>query len=168
MIQDSDILIKLHKESISFLLKEREDDDEEAVKKYFKSFKELFNLIEKYGTKFPSHIIDRITVQQYIILKKCGVNLNSIQKLLNDSDSPDFSESESVMIEDSDSEKPKIVYPKIINSSENLFSKIILPNLNTIPPLQYINALPIPSPKLPEIPNFKSSSSGPIELEEDD
>jgi hypothetical protein len=153
MIQDSDILIKLHKECISFIKKEREDDEEEAVKKYFKIFKDLFNLIEKYGTKFPSHIIDRITVQQFIILKKCGVNLNSIQRLLNQSEESDESV-DSEIIEDSDNEI-KIVHPKFITSSENPFSKIELPNLNSIPPLQYINALPIPSPKIPELPNFK-------------
>jgi hypothetical protein len=155
MIQDSDILINLHKECISFLKKEREDDDEEAVKKYFKSFKELFNLIEKYGTRFPSHIIDRITVQQFIILKKCGVNLNNIQKLLDESDS-DFQDStEPEICEDSEEDRSKFIFPKVVSSAENPLAKTILPNLNIIPPLQYINALPIPSPKLPELPNFK-------------
>ncbi len=153
MIQDSDILIKLHKECISFLRREREDDDEEAVKKYFKIFNELFSLIEKYGMKFPSHIIDRITVQQFIILKKCGVNLNNIQKLLDESDSSDSSEPE--FIEESDDDV-KFVHPKFISSSENPFTKTILPNFSDIPPLKYINALPIPSPKLPELPNFKN------------
>ena len=157
MIQDSDILIKLHKECISFLRKEREDDDEEAVKKYFKTFNELFHLIEKYGTKFPSHIIDRITVQQFIILKNCGVNINSIQRLLNESESSLSSvSSEPEMFEDTEDNETIFIQPKIISSAENPLAKIILPNLNSIPPLQYINALPIPSPKLPELPNFKN------------
>jgi hypothetical protein len=153
MIQDSDILIKLHKESISFLSKEREDDEEEAVKKYFKTFNELFHLVEKYGTKFPSHIIDRITIQQFIILKKCGVNVNSIKKLINTSDS-ESSESEEI-INDSD-EEIKFVPSNFPSSAENPFVKMVLPSFKDIPPLRYINALPIPSPKLPELPSFKS------------
>ena len=153
MIQDSDILIKLHKESISFLSKEREDDEEEAVKKYFKTFNELFHLVEKYGTKFPSHIIDRITIQQFIILKKCGVNVNSIQKLIDVSDSEN-SDSSPEFINDSD-EEIKLI-PRLISSAENPFIKPTLPNFSDIPPLRYINALPIPSPKLPELPSFKS------------
>jgi len=163
MIQDSDILIKLHKESISFLMKEREDDDEEAVKKYFKIFPELFRSVEKYGTKFPSHVIDKITVQQFIILKKCGVNLNSIKKLLNTSDS-EISESEEI-VNDSDEEIKFI--PKFISSAENPFTKAILPSFTDIPPLRYINALPVPSPKIPELPNFKTMSQSPIEPEEE-
>jgi hypothetical protein len=161
MIQDSDILIKLHKESIIFLVKEREDDDEEAVKKYFKIFKELFSLVEKYGTKFPPHIIDKITVQQFIILKKCGVNVNSIQKLLDDSDS-DTSDSPEI-INDSDDEVS--IKPSFISKAENPFLKGFLPNFSDIPPLQYINALPIPSPKLPDLPNFKKGEI--VEQEEE-
>jgi hypothetical protein len=153
MISDTDILIKLHKESMLFLENEREDDDEEASKKYFKTFKELFNLVERYGTKFPAHIIDRITIQQFIILKKCGVNLNSIQRLIQDDDSTVTSESE--MIQESEDEEVKIV-PSFIRKAENPFTNIILPNFSDIPPLRYIPALPVPSPKLPELPNFKS------------
>jgi hypothetical protein len=167
MIQDSDILIKLHKESITFLVKEREDDDEEAVKKYFKIFPELFKLVEKYGTKIPPHVIDKITVQQFIILKKCGVNVNSIQKLLNESES-EASDSSPEIVNDSD-EEIKFV-PRFVSSAENPFTKAILPTLPTftdIPPLRYINALPIPSPKLPELPNFKTMSQSPIEPEEE-
>ena len=150
MISDVDILIKLHKESILFLENEREDDDEEASKKYFKIFHELFHLVEKYGTKVPSHIIDRITIQQYIILKKCGVNLNSIKKLI-ESDS-ETEESDNLI--DSDDEV-KII-PRFITKAEHPFMNSILPTFTDIPPLRYINALPIPSPKLPDLPNFKS------------
>jgi hypothetical protein len=153
MISDTDILIKLHKESMLFLENEREDDDEEASKKYFKTFNELFHLVEKYGTKFPSHIIDRITIQQYIILKKCGVNLNSIKKLMDASESESSDSPE--MINDSD-EDVKFIRPGFISSAENPFVKMVLPNFKDIPPLRYINALPIPSPKLPELPSFKS------------
>ncbi len=153
MICDSDVIIKLHKESIVFLENEREDDEEEATKKYFKVFNELFHLVEKYGTKFPSHIIDRITIQQYIILKKCGVNLNSIKKLMSDS-SPSSSEPE--ILEDSDDEVK--IKPHFITQAENPFMKAILPTFTDIPPLRYINALPIPSPKIPDLPNFKTES----------
>jgi hypothetical protein len=165
MISDTDILIKLHKESMWFLENEREDDDEEASKKYFKTFNELFHLVEKYGTKFPSHIIDRITIQQYIILKKCGVNLNSIKKLIE-------SETEETEITtgavNSDEEEIKFIPPRFITKAEHPFMNSILPTFTDIPPLRYINALPIPSPKLPELPNFKAMSSGPIELEDDE
>ena len=154
MIQDSDILIKLHQECISFLRNEREDDEEEAVKKYFKVFKDLFYLVEKYGVKFPSHIIDRITIQQYIILKKCGVNVNSIQNLLKNDSSDD--ESSEIIRDSSDIEEVKFIAPKFITKAENPFVNSILPTFTDIPPLRYINALPIPSPKLPELPNFKT------------
>jgi hypothetical protein len=164
MISDTDILIKLHKESMWFLENEREDDDEEASKKYFKTFHELFHLVEKYGTKFPSHIIDRITIQQYIILKKCGVNLNSIKKLI-ESDS-ETEESDNLI--KSDEEEIKFIPPRFITKAEHPFMNSILPTFTDIPPLRYINALPIPSPKLPELPNFKTMSSGPIELEDDE
>jgi hypothetical protein len=163
MIQDSDVIIKLLKEAMVFLENEREDDDEEAVKKYFKTFNTLFHLIEKYGMKLPSHIIDRITVQQYIILKKCGVNVNSIKNLMIEDSS---SSSEPEIIDDSNDDIK--IRPSFISKAENPFLKAILPTFTDIPPLRYINALPIPSPKLPELPNFKSMSSGPIELEEED
>jgi hypothetical protein len=161
MIHDSDILIKLHKESVIFLENEREDDEEAAVEKYFKVFNKLFGLVEKYGMKFPCHIIDTITVQQYIILKKCGVNLNSIKKLMDNSDSSPSSESECEIISDNDEVKIK---PHFITKAENPFLNAILPNFNDIPPLRYINALPIPSPKIPDLPNFKST---PVEPEEE-
>jgi hypothetical protein len=50
---------------------------------------------------------------------------------------------------------------------ENPFVKMVLPNFKDIPPLRYINALPIPSPKLPELPNFKTMSQSSIEPEEE-
>jgi hypothetical protein len=165
MISDSDILIKLHKEAIAFLQSQREDDEEEAVKKYFKIFNELFHLVEKYGMKFPAHIIDRITVQQFIILKKCGVNVNSIKKLMDVDSSSSGSSSEPEIINDSDEEIH--IRPQFITKAENPFLKAILPNFSDIPPLRYINALPIPSPKLPELPNFKTMSQSPVEPEEE-
>lgn len=165
MIHDSDIIIKLLKESIVFIQNEREDDEEEAVKKYFKTFNELFHLVEKYEMKLPSHIIDRITVQQYIILKKCGVNVNNIKKLMNEDEEDSPTSTEFEIVEDSNDEIN--IKPSLISQAENPFIKAIIPNFTNIPPLQYINALPIPSPKIPDLPNFKSMSSVPIEPEEE-
>jgi hypothetical protein len=166
MMSDSDVILKLHIEAIAFLENEREDDDEEAVQKYFKTFHELFELIRKYGMKIPSHIVDRITIQQFIILKKCGANVTNIQKLISPkSVSIISSESENEEEDDDDTS----VKPRIIMRAENpfvprlqSFNNIVpnipgLPNLNMIPPLSYIN--PIPSPKIPDLPNFKSVKS---------
>ena len=166
MIHDTDILIKLHKEAMVFLENEREDDEEEAVKKYFETFNILFDLVKRYGVKFPCHIIDKITVQQFLILKKCGVNVNSIQKLILEEDDSETSESE--ILQDSDSE---VKINPFVSKAENPFIRGLvpiptLPSFTNIPPLKYINALPVPSPKLPELPNFKNTSDSPVELDE--
>jgi hypothetical protein len=129
MIHDTDILIKLHKEAMVFLENEREDDEEEAVKKYFETFNILFDLVKRYGVKFPCHIIDKITVQQFLILKKCGVNVNSIQKLILEEDDSETSESE--ILQDSDSE---VKINPFVSKAENPFIRGLVP-IPTLPAL---------------------------------